>query len=318
MKYQSFQSFYEQDLIGIIREFEARRKTLKKPRVVWLSILWLVALGIGFWIYHSSFFSPVFFMIIAMALVFFSVKILQTPSLFRENFKQQVISKVMQQVDESLVYTPRGYLTLSQFLQSKIFHPSAINRYHSEDYAKGKIKETEFSFAEIVAKRESGSGKNRKTHHVFQGLYFFADFHKHFLYDTYVLPDVAEAGFGFLGRKLQKWNMNRPPLVQMEDTRFEKEFVVYSQDQTEARYILSSLMMENIMKLRKQVGRGVALSFVGSKVHITIPMHGKWLEPNFWGSLVQTDQLESYHDTLKEVVGMVELLNLNRRIWTKK
>ena len=69
--------------------------------------------------------------------------------------------------------------------------------------------------------------------------YGYQDFNKHFNVKTYVLTDTAEKMFGFLGKKLQSMNSSRDDLVYLENPDFEKQFVVYSSDQIEARYILS-------------------------------------------------------------------------------
>jgi hypothetical protein len=46
---------------------------------------------------------------------------------------------------------------------------------------------------------------------------------------------------------LQSNNFSRDELVKMDDNNFEKEFVVYSSDQIEARYILSHLLMKKLL-----------------------------------------------------------------------
>ena len=58
--------------------------------------------------------------------------------------------------------------------------------------------------------------------------------------------------FGFLGTKLQKMNKGRGDLVKLENPEFESEFAVYSGDQIESRYILSSSLMERILSFKKQ------------------------------------------------------------------
>ena len=68
-----------------------------------------------------------------------------------------------------------------------------------------------------------------------------ADFNKNFQGRTIILPDFAQNAFGdFIGSWLQSKNQAREELVKMDNPDFEKEFVVYSNDQIEARYILST------------------------------------------------------------------------------
>lgn len=50
---------------------------------------------------------------------------------------------------------------------------------------------------------------------------------------------------------MQNINVGRPDVVRLEDPEFEKIFVVYSSDEVEARYILSTSFMERLVEFRK-------------------------------------------------------------------
>ena len=52
---------------------------------------------------------------------------------------------------------------------------------------------------------------------MFRGIYLVADFHKHFRCHVEIVPDVAEANFGWLGRKLQGVSGN---LVRLANPEF--------------------------------------------------------------------------------------------------
>ena len=47
-------------------------------------------------------------------------------------------------------------------------------------------------------------------------------------------------------------NFSRPPLVKLEDPEFEKHFVVSGEDQVEARYILSTCLMQRLTDFRNK------------------------------------------------------------------
>ena len=315
MKYASFQSFYERELSAPIREIEKSRIKLKKRRIT-IAVIVILVLAAPFYFYVTKILSSQWPFILATALMSGAALLFRVPSDFRRVFKDQIIKKLIKKINVEFNYQDLGRIPKYEFDGSKLF-ASQINRYRGEDYIAGKVEDTEFYMSEILAQYVT-QGKNKTTRTIFQGIFFVADFHKHFQKETFVLPDIAESGLGFLGRKLQKWNPSRPPLVQLENSRFEKKFVVYSQDQTEARYILSSSMMENILKIQEKFKQNLRISFIGSKIHIAIPLQKPWLEPRFWGTLIDAEQLEDYHDTLKMVTQIIVDLNLNRRIWTKE
>lgn len=115
---------------------------------------------------------------------------------------------------------------------------------------------------------------------------------------------------------LQKMNRKRDPLIKMDDTQFENSFAVYGNDPVEAHYILSPAFMERI-KVFKQKAGNIELSFVGSEMFVSIPRYEKMFGASIFSSMPSYNQLEKFMQTIQLVVGMVEDLDLNNRIWTK-
>ncbi|MDF1575544.1 MAG: DUF3137 domain-containing protein [Bacteroidales bacterium] len=165
----------------------------------------------------------------------------------------------------------------------------------------------------------SGSGSKQKKQYttIFKGLFFVADFNKHFYGHTLVLPDTAEKMLGKLGHSLQAFS-SRGELIKLEDPEFEKEFCVYSNDQVEARYILSPSLMQRIVEFKRKWNTKVYLSFGDSKVYIAIKMNKNLFETRLFKSIVDYNFIEENIRFLVLLTGIVEDLNLNTRIWTKK
>lgn len=236
---------------------------------------------------------------------------------FAYSFKSQVIEKLVNFIDENLQYRPHDKIPQSTFMLSKIF-TTEPNRYSGDDLVFGKVGDTAIKFSELDAEYESGSGKDRHVETVFKGLFFIADFNKDFTCTTVILPDTAEKLFGWLGQKMQEMNVFRGQLVKLEDSEFEKNFVVYSNDQIQARYILSPSLMERILKFKAETGRKIHLSFVGSMVFVAIPFSRNLFEPKLFSPLTDFENIRLYYDDLALAVDIVDDLNLNTRIWSKQ
>ena len=118
--------------------------------------------------------------------------------------------------------------------------------------------------------------------------------------------------------KLQKMNKSRGELVKLENTEFESEFAVYSDDQIESRYILSPSLMEKILSFKKQTNKNIQLSFIDSRLYVAIPYSKALFEPRLFGDMINFSDIQEYHDDLNLVISIAETLNLNTRIWTKK
>ena len=232
-------------------------------------------------------------------------------------FKLLVIEKIIHFIDKDLSYQPNSCIPKSTFMLSKIFSTKP-NRYKGDDLVSGKVGATRIQFSEIHAEHESGSGKNRSRYTVFRGLFFIGDFNKDFRSRTVVLPDTAEKLFGRLGQKLQSLNIFRGQLIKLEDPEFERHFAVYGNDQIEARYILSTSLMERIIEFRKKTGRKIYLSFVGSMVFVAVSYTRRLFEPRIFRTLVAFEPVREYFEDLQLAIGIVDELNLNTRIWSKE
>jgi len=241
---------------------------------------------------------------------------------FRSDFKASIIQPIIAFVDPELTYSPDACIGQQEFLQSSIFQHS-IDRYHGEDLIAGKIDKTAIRFSEVHAeyKTTTTDSKGRRQTHwhtIFKGLFFVADFNKNFAGRTVVLPDQAERLLGRLGQKLQSISIGRDALVKLEDPEFEKAFVVYGSDQTEARYVLSTSLMRRLLDFRHKVKVPIHASFVNANLYLALGTRKNLFEPRLLRTLLDFSLVEGYLEDLLMAVGIVEDLNLNTRIWTKE
>ena len=243
---------------------------------------------------------------------------------YTSNYKFKIINKIVKFVSNNLIYSPIGFVDWGKFEDSKIFKHS-IDRYSSEDLVTGIIDKTEIVFSEVHAEyktetRSKHGGKQTEWHTVFKGLFFVADFNKDFDSFTVVMPDKAERILGKFGQTLQSMStvLSTRELVKMENDEFENFFAVFSPNQVEARYILSPSIMEKLVNFRKAVNRDVYISFNFSKVYIGVPFTENLFEPPLFNTIVDLAPIERYYKIIELMVGIVEELDLNTRIWSKE
>lgn len=142
---------------------------------------------------------------------------------------------------------------------------------------------------------------------IFKGLFFRANFNKKFKGRTLVLPRD-------LSSKMQVLTKGRAAIVKLEDPEFANLFVVYG-DQVEARFILSASLMEKIVNFRKKAGRKIYISFAESKIYVAIEYDEDIFEPRLFKTMLKFTPMREYYESLQLMLGIVEDLNLNRRIW---
>ncbi|GAB4190732.1 MAG: DUF3137 domain-containing protein [Calditrichia bacterium] len=260
--------------------------------------------------------------ILGITLVTLFIKSSKPLSLYKEKFKNNIVSVIVKSLNENLNYSPYGGITQQEFKRSRLFLTKP-DRYKSEDFVEGVIDKTKIKFSEVHAEyktehRDSKGNKRTEWHDIFKGIFFIADFNKPFKTKTIVLPDTAEKMFGsYLGSLFQKANISRKEeLVKLENPVFEKEFVVYGDDQIESRYILTPDLMEKILELKTSFRKELHISFISNNVHIAIP-YKDLFEPSYYKSIIDKSTILEYYQVLSRLINIVELLNLNTRIWGK-
>lgn len=309
--------FYDSVLMPDLPVLEKRRRgILRKIIIVLIITLGLGIGGFGLMMQNMREVGPAAIIPVILCLIIGGgVCALLTRS-YVTDFKSLVIEKIVRFIDENLSYEPQRCIDKSTFMLSKIF-TTKPNRYKGDDFVSGKVGATQIQFSELNAAHESGSGKNRHRHTVFKGIFFMGDFNKDFVGETVVLPDTAEKLFARFGQKLQSLNVFRGQLILLEDPEFEAHFVVYGNDQVEARYILSTSLMARITDFKKKTGKKIYLSFIGSMVFVAISYTRNLFEPKLFTTLLDFGPIKRYYQDLQLVIGIVDDLNLNTRIWSK-
>ena len=237
-------------------------------------------------------------------------------------YSKLVVPALLREIDPGLSYDPAGYIPKADFKRAKIFSQRA-DTYHGEDLVRGTYKGVPIRFSELKVQEVHHDGKNTTYHTFFDGVFLIADFHKDFKCRHWVLPDTAEAAFGqVFGNFLQKLNLpGRGHMTRMEDPAFEKKFVVYTEDDVEARYILTPKLMQTMMSLYDRYRKGVsrlAFAFLESHVFIAIPMpSGRNLfERPTHGDLGE-DAVRQTLSELKEILSVFDAMDLDLRLWSK-
>ena len=237
-------------------------------------------------------------------------------------YSRLVVPALLREIDPGLSYDPAGYIPKADFKRSKIFSQSA-DTYHGEDLVRGTYKGIPIRFSELKVQEVHHDGKNTTYHTFFTGVFMIADFHKDFRFRHWVLPDLAEAAFGqVFGNFLQKLKLpGRGHMTRMEDPAFEKKFVVYTEDDVEARYILTPKLMQTMMNLYERFRKGpskIAFAFLESCVFIAIPMpSGRNLfEMPSHGDLGEVAVRQTLSE-LREILSVFDAMDLDLRLWSK-
>lgn len=304
--------FYYKTLFPTLEKLENDRKNLRH-RIITVAIAFtaicvVIAYALG------SFYEFVLVAYIALGAIIYKFLVHD----YTHEFKVSVIKPLIHAIDYTLLYSSKTHVSEYLFEHSQLFEkPDKMN---GNDYVKGSIDGINIQFSDIHAQKKNQNSKGRdRWSTIFQGLFIVADFNKHFSGETVVLPDTAQNSFGdVIGHWMQSNNMARDELVKMDDPAFEKEFVVYSTNQIEARYILSHSLMNRLLTFKQKSNHPIYISFVGSHIYMAISYDKDLFEPSVFRSLLDYKVAMEYVKTLHMAIGIVEELKLNQMLWSKR
>ena len=254
-----------------------------------------------------------------VCIAMYSTKSSSFANYYRSRYKQDVFARVTSALAPGMTYHPQHFIAENDYTGCGL-QSSRIDRYSGQDYFEGHVGGTHLIFSEIHAEREESrkdSKGNRRTYWVtvFKGIFLMADFPKHFQGQVIIEPDVAEATFGWLGRKLQGMSSD---LVRLENPEFEKAFKVRATDQVEARYLLTPSFQDRLLELRKFWGGKIGMSLLRSNLYLAIPNREDWFECSSKVRAGDRAQIERFASQLIAVLNVVNQLDLNTRLWTKE
>jgi len=161
--------------------------------------------------------------------------------------KTLLVEPIARQFDLSYVHEC-GPQSLVNEMKEKRLLPN-WDRSNFEDRIDGRRGETDFEFFEAHlqqrrTERSSNGGTRTKWVTVFRGQCLRFDFHKTFYGRTRVMRDAGL--FNAFGDMFS--DMDR---ARLEDPEFEKTFEVYTNDQVEARFLLTPDVMQRLLDLEE-------------------------------------------------------------------
>jgi len=296
-----FEPHYKTHILPHVKIFELRRiealNSLRKRTLVTIPIHIIAVLFIVIYFSYTSF-------LIGFAIMglvgYWTERAIRK---YKASVKAEVFPEIFKFFGEDFQYSEDSQLSMDLLGVSRII-PSYDNSY-LEDYVKGSYKDVTMELTEARLTEERGTGKNRRTVTVFNGIFILLEMNKNFLGLTVVKKDTGKRWDWFTKSKDLK-------NVKLEDPIFEKKFDVCSTDQVEARYLLTPSFMSRLLELSdifSEYGQGVIqCSFYMNKLLLMIPSSKNRFEV---GSIYQPATfVDDINDILKEMAVLFQIIDI--------
>ncbi len=119
----------------------------------------------------------------------------------------------------------------------------------------------EYVFKNIFSNKTSDN-----VYYTFRGMFCWLSFKKKLNGHTIILTNNQSSKLD----RLSSFKFTNEHKIHLEDPRFTNQFLVYSTDQVEARYILSVALMERIVALKEKFNQPIMLSFHNKEMFLAI------------------------------------------------
>ncbi len=288
----------------------------------------------------TGFFS-IMFVFPAMLFIFLMIFIVKAVKhKYSQGFKKDVVIKVLDFMNPEWTYESMSYISRKDFLESKI-GIGHIDEYFGEDLISGVIEGKSFQCSElrVMIKHASGveseifkgsetlfdglaeklqekfpdaevyratpaSGDIRLSRN-FIGLFIVTEFDKSLNYETFVVPKKL---FTTLTGKKEENIKGYGELIKFEHPEFEEVFSVYSNGEDEARYIMTSSMMNTMLRLQKEYDYNMKFSFKDSKVYCAIESREDFFEPKT-AKEVKFEDVKEIYSLFEFIENLVKAIN---------
>lgn len=238
---------------------------------------------------------------------------------YLKNYKKEVITKLIQQLDEPLMYQHEIGIPEKLFRASGFPLFANPATFFSYDSIAGEIGKTNIQFGEVLAEQYIENKGSKHYCDLFRGMFFVADLHKVTDWNTIVYPDTMKYFSKLLVGKYsdeKAFSQKKYERIKLEDPEFEKYFEVYGTNQVESRYLLSTALMARLVDFKRKTKKDIQISFQNNSVYFSIyySQRKPLFRPPLFTTAYNLKNVENYISDLELMIDVVKELNVNAKI----
>ncbi len=247
--------------------------------------------------------------------------------------KKLVFKPIIELFVNNIDYFPQKFFKYEKVIESKLFPdlPIDINfhnkknksRFHfkGRDAVQGYLGENYIEFCELdISQSEDSGGTDgggETYREIFHGLFLIADY-KNIQFKTILQSEFL----GKLASRIDMLSLNfrdeiQLKKIELQNLKFNKYFSVHSQDDIEARKILSPIILENLGNFAEKNNITIKLSFINNQVFIALGV-GQILEPHLKDVLplkkINLDSIEKDAERIYEEISLVSSIIKDLRL----
>lgn len=327
---EEFDRFYKINLAGKLEELEAQRQagnskhSFKTYKRILLALLLIIVIVITLVKkYHAL--PEYFFGIVPLTVLFamfYPIYVLYkrgdnfTP--INDQFKKDVVSKIIKFISPGLLFEPNKGITSSEFESSGMFRSSST--FRSEDLITGVVNDAPIRMAEVIATQSGNFRTNQKGRHyktqqydVFRGLYVIVKSNHGASAPVIVrskkpLDNVISPGLLNIIKDLNGVETNdtrTANIILSGDSFFDENFIIQCADSQVLHEVLNNEVKQTITSLRGLANANINLVFLKNEIHFAVSGSAIF-DMDAHTSFTNSKYVHDYFNLLNVAVGFTE------------
>ena len=249
--------------------------------------------------------------------------------------KKLLFKPIIELFVNNIDYFPQKFFKYEKVIESKLFPdlPIDINLrnkknkkskfdFKGRDAVQGYLGDNYIEFCELDISQSDHSegidgGGGETYREIFHGLFLISDY-KNIQFKTILQSES-------LGNLISRFDMHslnfrdeiKLKRIKLQNLKFNKYFSVYSEDDIEARKILSPIILENFGNFAEKNNITIKLSFINNQVFIALGV-GQIFEPNLKDVLplkkINLDSIENDAERIYEEISLVSSIIKDLRL----
>lgn len=317
---KGFAEFYNQQIRPTYLKFEQFRqenhkKIIKRTRLLFLGCtIFVIALMAG---YAASFYYDLgdykkelprnIDTIVGLIVLVCSAVLAPIYKKFNNQIKGDLFQTIFKFFGD-FIYEPKGSEDISLYDPFRILPAFSKEKSKTEDLVFGSYKGVNFSFEEIHLKSERDHRKE-----IFIGSVLLCKVSKNFKCRT-VVRQREKGGFS-ISKIFRSNSFDGLEKVNLEDVEFEKMFIAYSQDQIEARYLLTTSFMQRLKELSNFLGSSKTdISFYNGELLLLFKDSVNLFEPESIAKKMNlVAECKKIIEQMHLIYGLIDSLKLDQK-----
>ncbi len=218
---------------------------------------------------------------------------------FRLKYKESVVKRIVDNIDNNLNYRPSGGISLMEYHRG---FRDRSERISSEDLIEGMLNDTNITLkmsqvkaTHIEETTDSHGRRSRTTVTDYFGLFGYA-----------TVPSLTMAEIKITANSFfRKFNKNR---IEVESESFEKLYDIMCIDRMYAMKIMKPNVIEAFVKVRQSGCKNLEVKIFGNTIFFRYAA-GDIFEPAAVGDMFKPDKIKEFIMTIYNPINIVKALN---------